>query len=179
MNQVMTEKGTEELVKLLRADLVTIENNLTAERTYLDTLKVIGTVKKSTDLSAGTIFAKVVCADYARLDVVCDVYDYANKVWHKGTLTDLTLGIRDFQGSFNANFVGDIQSDYTVTAAFNGLEFSVPLYIKTDKLVRISEGKYTWHWHIDTYTPGYRIIQTPNNIIEGEIVSVEAWEVII
>ena len=174
MSQVMTEKGTEELVKLLATDIKVLENNVTSLDEYLATVIATGDVVKSDMLSVKTIYANVVTAEYGRLDVVCDVYDFTNKTWGKGVLTSLSTNIPTFYaGRFNSLFAEDIYANGYVTCQYNGADMQVPLILKTDVIDGVR-----WHWHIDTYYGNYHIIQTPNNICETTIVSVDAWEVI-
>lgn len=170
----MTEKGTEELVKLLKQDIALVENNILAEDEYLKTVITAGDVVKSDQLSVKTLYADVTIADYGRLDVICDVYDLVNKTWGKGVLTSLLSNIPTlYGGRFTSLFVHDIAANSYVTCQYNGADMQVPLNIRTDVIDGIN-----WHWHIDTYYGNYRIIQTPNNICETTIVTVDAWEVI-
>lgn len=170
----MTDKGTEELVKLLATDIKVIENNVISLDEYLATVITTGSVVKSDMLSVNTIYANVVTAEYGRLDVVCDVYDLTNKTWGKGVLTSLGTNIPTlYAGRFNSLFVHDIAANSYATCQYNGADMQVPMNIRTD----VIDGN-KWHWHIDTYYGNYRIVQTPNNICETTIVSVDAWEVV-
>lgn len=171
---VMTEKGTEELVKLLKTDIATISKEITDLDEYLKTVITAGDVVKSSELGPKTLYANVVIAEYGRLDVACDVYSFTDKTWGKGVLTSLLTNIPTlYSGRFTSLFAEDIYANGYITCQYNGADMQVPLIIKTDLL----EGD-KWHWHIDSYYGDYRIIQTPNNICETTIASVDAWEVI-
>ncbi len=177
---VMTQPATQELVKLLKQDGKTIENNIQSMITELDKMKT-GSVRMTNDLSEGTLYAVVSTAEYARTNVICDVYNYNTKAWSKSVLGDITRGSELWWGQFNLYYCEPI---YMPNMYFTVNGYQVPCWAYTDKLVKIAEGNYTWHWHLDScYTDNagvvHRVVQTPNNIMECEIISVSAWEVVI
>jgi hypothetical protein len=179
--EVMTEKGTKRLVELLRADLVTAENKITEMVTTIEPL-IGGNVQVVDYISDKTIMAWPTVAEYSREDIAGICYT-ADTGWQQCTvLTSRVSSVywTDGCSPLNLKACGDLYFPTSMHASINGADYQMnPGWLKTADLVANADGTYTWKGWVDSYdtTGTYRIISTPNNLIELTITAVTAVEV--
>ena len=183
----MTEKGTEELVKLLKQECSTVENRI-AEITAAASKIKTKWLQAGTEINEKTVLAYPTIAANQATDI-------AGMYWENGTWNKCTLWLSQHSmynwtegwsplnlyacgDLYNPNFVQAVKDDGNYLNCW--IKWMRTASLEIDKPIADGGrgGLYVWKGWLDMISDeGPRVISTPNNLIELTITAVSTVEV--
>ena len=178
--EVMTEKGTERLVELLKQDITDTEALIT-QLSNIETTVKTRYIQEGNELNERTILAYPTIAEYSREDIKGMYWE--NGTWNSCTILTGQMGtwatgwsplnIKACGPLYNNSFVQCLKQDGSQLNCYAKWMRTAALDLDTS-----GQGMYIWQGYFDMVAEeGPRIISTPNNLIRLCITGVKTLEV--